>query len=211
MGTIEKVFMDKYICRNCGYGTTSKTSVEQSKYKTDLGQCPNCLGTMTAVGVNKSIAGRGDRRRSNFNTSALQKTVGFVVNRIGLKREEIVNRGRDADYEFGVATEAVIEELEAVLVELFNLAEASGVKLDIERCYFCGGPVTVEDEHYIRCAECKNEYTNLIIHDGCGHLNVDCPTLLSGNVTNGKPFVDQRDEEVSVCSVCGKEVLADGW
>jgi hypothetical protein len=86
-----------------------------------------------------------------------------------------------------------------------------------EPCPFCGSPTTWRyQEHYSTCSICEAEWTEcIVLESNCSHIKehaVVCDKLprLKTELLIEFPYVVEAEEQQK-CSVCGKEVVADGW
>ena len=81
-----------------------------------------------------------------------------------------------------------------------------------EKCKFCGSEeIEIVHEHYTFCKDCTVLYTDMfVIKKSCNHFS-DSATVVEREPwykeARGK-FAYVQDDQ---CSVCGKEVIADGW
>ena len=86
----------------------------------------------------------------------------------------------------------------------------------MEKCCFCDSDDIVwHNEHYVFCKSCTAIYTNgMLIEKNCNHITEDsvCVDRLPWfkELRKDRPYIKEVNGE-QVCSVCGKEVVADGW
>lgn len=88
----------------------------------------------------------------------------------------------------------------------------------MEKCPFCKSENLVAfHEHYTFCKECTAIYTYYIIRDSkinCEHITkntvcADRPPWFR-NIREATVYIEQTVES-HACSVCGAEVIPDGW
>lgn len=87
-----------------------------------------------------------------------------------------------------------------------------------EECYFCGQPRTIRfSEHFTFCPNCSAIYTvHILQKSGCDHIKDGIPFVLrhpwyAGLKDDKAYIISSLHEDKQVCSICGKECIADGW
>jgi len=117
------------------------------------------------------------------------------------------------DYELCPKAELNLDMEQSIRVSM--AATLKELLENTEKCKFCNSEVITFDEHYTFCTSCSAIYTQMMVSEtNCEHINENslyverAPWFKAAR--NTIPYIKVEADKCS-CSVCGKQVMADGW